>query len=251
MEKNLISIFTDGSSRGNPGPGGWGAVVAVSCQVLAVSEDQVIELGGGEAHTTNNRMELSAAIGALAYVSDLKLGASSSQLRVHSDSSYVINGITKWVKGWIKKGWVTSAKTQVENRDLWERLFALCQGKNIDWRYVGGHVGVAGNERCDRIATAFADGERIDLYRGSLREYPIKAILDTSEVPALRAERSKSKGKGKSDARAYSYISEIAGVVEIHKTWPECERRVRGKRARFKKALSPDDQQRIVAEFSK
>ena len=150
---NNITIFSDGSSRGNPGPGGWGAIVA-TC-------DNVLELGGGEKHTTNNRTELLGVINALSSfespVSKLE------EIVVNTDSSYVINGITKWIYSWQKNGWKNSTKDDVQNRDLWEELTKVSSGKKIKWNYVGGHIGIPGNERCDTIATSFADNFKIKL----------------------------------------------------------------------------------------
>ena len=165
MKKDII-IFSDGSSRGNPGPGGWGAVV--------VANDKVVELGGREVHTTNNRMELMGAISALS-----SLGSEVSKsggIIVNTDSSYVINGITKWVYGWQKNGWRSSTKSDVVNRDLWEKLLEASSGKKIDWNYVGGHIGVACNERCDEIATTFADDKHIQLFNGKLSDYVSSAV---------------------------------------------------------------------------
>ncbi len=249
MEKDSIFIFTDGSSRGNPGPGGWGTIVAESEELSGVKGGKITELGGREAHTTNNRMELVAAIEALEQVQSSKFKVQNYGIRIHSDSRYVINGITKWVKGWIAKDWVTVAKKPVENRDLWEKLYELTEEKTIDWKYVGGHVGVAGNERCDQIATAFADDDTIDLYKGPLSGYSIKNILDISESPALRDERE--GGKRSSKAPAYSYVSEVNGEVCTHRTWAECFARVSGKKARFKKATSAGEEAVIKAEFSR
>lgn len=161
-----IRIFTDGSSRGNPGPGGWGAIVS--------TERGVFELGGREDVTTNNRMELMAAISALEYVKSIKL--SSEKIEVNSDSKYVIKGITEWIKGWQKKGWRTAGKKSVLNRDLWERLAVATEGLMIEWKYVASHMGHYGNERCDEIATQFADGENIHLYSGAKEKYTIKLI---------------------------------------------------------------------------
>jgi len=150
-------IYTDGSSRGNPGPGGWGAIVA---------GETVREIGGRESQTTNNRMELSAAIEAM------KLNP-VEPVTVFSDSEYVIKGITEWIHGWIKRGWKNAQKKAVLNQDLWEKLYDLTEGKNITWKYVRGHMGSPGNERCDVIATSFADGEPVDLYTGSVDKYAI------------------------------------------------------------------------------
>lgn len=151
-------IFTDGSSRGNPGPGGWGAIIS--------DEKSIKEIGGRESQTTNNRMELSAAI------ESLRLNP-SEPIIVLSDSEYVIKGITEWIHGWIKRGWKNSQKKSVLNQDLWENLYNASQGKDITWKYVRGHQGTPGNERCDVIATSFADNEKIDLFDGSVSEYNI------------------------------------------------------------------------------
>lgn len=150
-------IYTDGSSRGNPGPGGWGAIV--------IFEDKVQELGGREEMTTNNRMELKGAIEALRTVT------SADSIVVYSDSQYVIKGITEWISGWQAKGWRNSQKKPVLNRDLWEELLEATEGKSIDWKYVAGHSNVVGNERCDEIATLFADNEKITLFKGPKSSY--------------------------------------------------------------------------------
>ena len=234
--ENRISLFTDGSSRGNPGPGGWAAVV--------VAGGKVRELGGREEHTTNNRMELIGAISALEFLSKEKITAPIS---LHTDSSYVINGITKWVHGWKKKNWISSTKEPVMNRDLWERLLAATEGKRVEWIYVGGHAGVAGNERCDVIATSFADGAGVSLYDGTLENYPVKDILNISRN--LETASAKSKSKSNSKAKAYSYLSLLDGKVQRHTTWADCEARVKGKPAKFKKALSADDERTILAAW--
>jgi ribonuclease HI len=158
----MIIIYTDGSSRGNPGPGGWGAIIA--------TEEQVIEIGGREEHTTNNRMELTACIKALEEIKKEKLG---NDLEIFSDSSYVVKGITEWIFNWQKKNWRTAAKKPVENKDLWERLFDATQGLNIQWKLVPGHAGVHANERCDEIATLYADRENVILYRDPRKDYKI------------------------------------------------------------------------------
>ncbi|HEX7724795.1 MAG TPA: ribonuclease H, partial [Candidatus Paceibacterota bacterium] len=148
----MTILFTDGSSRGNPGPGGWASVVIEGVGTHAT----ITEVGGFEADTTNNRMEIAAAIGGLSVT------AAGTHATVHTDSSYLINGITKWINGWKRNGWMTKTKDEVLNRDLWEKLHELTSARKITWQYVGGHVGILGNERCDHIATAFAD-ERDDI----------------------------------------------------------------------------------------
>lgn len=226
-----ITIFTDGSSRGNPGPGGWGAIIR--------TETDTIELGGREDHTTNNRMELSAAIGALTYVAQNNL---EGQIVLQSDSKYVIQGITSWVKGWQKNGWITAGKKEVENRDLWEMLSFVSKNLSIEWKYVQGHAGHPGNERCDEIATGFADKAEVHLYKGSRNNYTV----DLDATPTAAALKKKKS----SNAKAYSYLSFVDGELMTHKTWAECEARVKGKKnAKFKKAISADDEKTIIAEW--
>ena len=229
---NKTTIFTDGASRGNPGRGGWGSVV--------VENGTVVELGGREDNTTNNRMELEAVIAGLSNVK------SNNQITVNTDSSYVINGITKWINGWIRNGWITKTKDEVSNRDLWERLVDAKESKDVVWNYVGGHSGIVGNERCDEIATSFADGSPAELYNGPFLKYPIENILDLSHTVEKVSKKAHSK------AQAYSYISMVDGKIETHKTWAECEARVKGKsKTRYRKAVSLDQEQQIIEEFKK
>lgn len=150
MVPNEIIIFTDGSSKGNPGPGGWGVIIK--------RNGKVEEMGGREEYTTNNRMELTAAIEALQEIS-----APNAEIQVYSDSRYVIDGITKWIHGWQKNGWKTKDRKNVLNRDLWEMLDKLVTGKKVKWKYVAGHTGHPENERCDEIALMFAMGLPIKL----------------------------------------------------------------------------------------
>lgn len=228
-----IRIFTDGSSRGNPGPGGWGAIVDTG--------STVIELGGREDRTTNNRMELSAALHALRRLRDEGLMEAS----VYTDSKYLIQGITSWVSGWQRNGWVTSAKKDVENRDLWEGLVHASAGLSLSWNHVDGHAGVPANERCDEIATTFADQDPTMLYDGPAKLYGI----DLSVIKAASGAKKPSK---KSSGPAYSYLSLVDGQLNIDKTWAECEKRVKGVRgAKFKKSLSKDDESAIIAEWNK
>ncbi len=133
-----IEIWTDGACSGNPGPGGWG--------VLMKWNGHEKELYGGEPQTTNNRMELMAAIEAL---NALKNGES---VILHTDSTYVKDGLTKWIHGWKRNGWKTAAKKPVKNQDLWQALDDACGRHKVDWRWVKGHDGDEGNERADELA---------------------------------------------------------------------------------------------------
>lgn len=141
-----IIIHTDGACSRNPGPGGWGVVLQAGAHVK--------ELKGGALETTNNRMELMAAIEAL---SALKR---PSQVILHTDSTYVRDGITRWITGWKRNGWRTAAKKPVKNEDLWRRLDALAQAHEVDWRWVKGHAGDPGNERADALANEGMDAVR-------------------------------------------------------------------------------------------
>jgi ribonuclease HI len=133
-----VVAFTDGACRGNPGPGGWGVVLKAGGRVK--------ELAGGEAATTNNRMELTAAIRAL---EALKRPCS---VHLHTDSTYVRNGITEWLPNWRRRGWRTASRKPVKNQDLWEALAALADRHDVTWHWVKGHAGHPGNERADRLA---------------------------------------------------------------------------------------------------
>jgi ribonuclease HI len=133
-----VQVYTDGACKGNPGPGGWGAWLR--------SGESEKELWGGEAVTTNNRMELTAPIEALA---SLKR---TCQVVIYTDSEYVRNGITTWIHGWKQRGWKTADRKPVKNVDLWQRLDALCQTHKVEWRWVKGHSGDPGNERADELA---------------------------------------------------------------------------------------------------
>ena len=133
-----VVIYTDGACSRNPGPGGWGVVLRWNGTEK--------ELHGGEPQTTNNRMELMAAIQALAALNR------PSQVRLYTDSRYLLDGITKWITGWQRNGWRTSARQPVKNEDLWRRLVAAMDGHQVSWLWVKGHAGEEGNERADALA---------------------------------------------------------------------------------------------------
>jgi len=134
----VIEIYSDGACRGNPGPGGWGALLR--------SQGEEEELWGGEAQTTNNRMELMAVIRALEALTG------PSEVRVYTDSQYVQKGISEWIHSWKRKGWKTADKKDVKNVDLWKELDALASQHRVEWRWVKGHAGHPENERADRLA---------------------------------------------------------------------------------------------------
>jgi ribonuclease HI len=133
-----VVIYTDGACSGNPGPGGWGVVLRWNGTEK--------ELHGGDSQTTNNRMELMAAIQALEALNR------PSQVQLHTDSTYLLNGITKWIEAWQRNGWRTSARKPVKNEDLWRRLVEAMNGHEVRWLWVKGHAGEEGNERADALA---------------------------------------------------------------------------------------------------
>lgn len=141
-----IEIYTDGACLGNPGPGGWGALLRYKATER--------ELSGGEALTTNNRMELMGAIAALEALTE------PCEVVLHTDSQYVRQGITEWLRNWVRRGWKTAGGGAVKNQDLWQRLQAACERHTIDWRWVKGHSGHPENERVDALASAAARAQR-------------------------------------------------------------------------------------------
>jgi ribonuclease HI len=138
-----VEIFTDGACKGNPGPGGWGVLLRMGRHEK--------ELSGGEPATTNNRMEMTAVIRALDALIE------PCEVTIHSDSRYVIDGMTQWIHGWQKKGWVNSSKKPVRNADLWHELIEAARRHKVTWQWVKGHDGHVENERADRLASAAAE----------------------------------------------------------------------------------------------
>ena len=235
----MIYLFTDGACSGNPGPGGWACI--------AVLEDgRVLELGGRDGATTNNRMELGGVIAGLRAVRDIP-GAAV----VHSDSTYVLSGITSWIKGWKRRGWTTAAGEPVKNEDLWRELDGLvaARGKGgVDWRWVKGHSGHDANERCDEIAVSFSRGRPIDLYSGPLLSYPYGSLAPSDAKP-LPEKRAPSRGASSAASSGpATYLSLLDGKLERHATWKDCESRVKGRSgARFKKVKSADEERETLS----
>ncbi len=200
----MIDIVTDGACRGNPGPGGWAAVI--------VQNDDVIEIGGAEERTTNNRMELRAAVEALRRVPP------DAPVRLTTDSTYLLHGATRWLPLWKKRNWLTSKQTPVEHRDLWAELEALA-GQRVTWQYVRGHSGDPWNERANMLAQAYAD------------------------------RRATDRSQGKAQTRI-TYLSLVDGVLARHATWEECRARVHGvSGARWKKCTSPEEERETVIRW--
>ena len=213
MSRDRAIVYTDGSCLGNPGPGGW----AVHAEM---DGGHVVELGGGELDTTNNRMELRAAIEAV------RLTRRCAAVTVITDSTYVRGGVTGWLIGWKRNGWRTTAGRSVENQALWMELDELAD-ERLTWEWTRAHVGTPGNERCDRIARWFA--ESIKPLDGAPRRDP----------PARRPP-----------PRGWSYLSLVDGIVARHTTWDECATRVHGVRgARYRKVRNAEEERATVAAW--
>ncbi len=232
-------IFCDGACSGNPGPGGWGAIVTTP-------DAQIRELGGGARQTTNNQMELLATTEALRNIAHV-----AGPVILYTDSVYVIRGITQWIWGWMRKGWKTAEGAEVSNREYWQALAAVVAkrkgAENIIWKYVRGHTGVPGNERCDEIAVAYSKGNFVRLYSGPLLGYPVPVLDLPEDEPLPEMRNHKTNGE---KAKPYSYLSLVHGQVQRHATWVECERRVKGQPgAKFKKAMSADDEATILKSW--
>lgn len=234
-----ILMFTDGACKGNPGPGGWGTI-------LAFPNGQIKELGAAHKDVTNNQMELRAVIEGLRAIKK-----ESGDLAILTDSTYVIQGMTQWIWGWRRNGWKTASGQDVSNQALWQALSQECASRKelgqITWHYVRGHQGIEGNERADEIASELALGHKVALYDGSLLAYTvdIHAIPEDTSLPT----RSKSSKKS-SKAKAYSYLSYVNGQFQRHSTWKECEAQVKGRSgAKFKKAMSAQDEEEIKREW--
>ncbi len=243
MNSNLTIVYSDGSSRGNPGPGGWAAIV--------LNSGIVTELGGRSEMTTNNRMEIEAPLRALEFLADKEI-PSGQTVYIYTDSKYVLQGATAWLYGWKKNGWMTAAKEPVSNQTEWQNIDRAMQvlrarEVKIEWRHVPGHAGEAVNERCDEIATTFADQKPIQLYDGAADAYEFQVsslherIERGEEVhDELKAQKKQKKAKGPNDF----YVSVVNGVYAEHATWAECEGRVKGvKGARFMRVGSDAEAQ--------
>jgi ribonuclease HI len=241
MSSDPIVVFTDGASKGNPGPGGWGVVIVRP-------DGHVTELGGGSPMTTNNKMELTGAIQALSHLERVE-----GRIAIYTDSTYVIQGIKEWIHGWKRRGWKTATGRDVLNRALWEDLHDLTSARGaraIAWHHVRGHVGIPGNERVDTIADAFATGKPVALYDGPLSAYSVKDILDVPDESAPQKALKPPSRTGSSKSAAYSYVSVVDGRPMRHATWVACEARVKGRAgARFKKTTGAADEAAIFRSW--
>jgi len=238
-----ILIFADGASSGNPGPSGYGVIIATP-------SGEVTELGRGFPQATNNQMELEGVIEALRFLRE-----TTGPIAIYTDSVYVIRGITQWIWAWRNRGWKTADGKDVQNAEQWRALFALVVERKsrfqnegeLTWHWVKGHQGIPGNERVDEIAVHFSKRSRVELYQGPLLKYPV-ALFDLPENTDLPERDPLSKVKEKK--AAYSYLSFVNGALQRHATWKECEARVKGRPgAKFKKAESPEHELQIIEQW--
>jgi ribonuclease HI len=233
-----ILVFTDGACSGNPGPGGWAAV-------LVSPTGKVIELGGGERHTTNNKMELTAAVEALKALAKVKT-LSTRRISLYTDSKYVIQGITSWIHGWKKRSWKNQEGKDVSNREIWEQLDDMNRQFEVNWLYVPGHQGFPGNERCDEIAVAFAKGYSIQLYNGPRSGYGL-AIENVPMPSRLEDEKAAAPKRTKMQP---VYLSYVDGKLNRDADWKSCEARVKGRHGvKFKKVESVEEEQEILRSW--
>lgn len=232
-ENNSYIIYSDGACSGNPGPGGWACI-------LKTPEDTVYEKSGFSPSTTNNKMEMTAALKALM---DVPLGAF---VIILTDSSYLIRGITQWVFGWMRRDWKNAEGGDVLNKEIWMDLLKYTKGKKIDWRYIPGHKGFPGNERVDQLAVAESLRQRLVPYSGQMENYPyaILPLPDKFPIPEM-----KKNGSSNSSQNSF-YLSLVNGVLERHQTWDQCQKKVKGvSQARFKKVLSLTEAQETLKNW--
>lgn len=212
MSEQRVQVWSDGACRGNPGPGGWGALIKVPGRVD-------VELSGGEPATTNNRMELRAVVEALRSL------PTGTPVTVHADSTYVLNGITKWLAGWRRNGWLTGSKQPVKNVDLWQDLDEQAQRHTVEWQWVKGHAGDPGNERADALANAGVPGGMGDGPAGDGRPARRRAAPATRPSAAPATVPAAPSGPGAGAARTGTGGS--GGMAaRFPGTCPQCSGRI-------------------------
>lgn len=234
MKKCSYLLFTDGACSGNPGKGAW-AFVAIELRE-DLSKSPVFEMAGYEDHTTNNRMELMALMSAIRWLAKKDF----DQAAIWTDSKYALEGLRSWMFGWQKRNWLTQEGNPVSNKDLWQEALQLEKDLGPLWKKIKleklpGHHGILGNERCDQLARECISQQHADTYEGPLKDHPFGMDM-------LKTEPAKAQGLGE-----FWYLSLIAGSAQRHKTWPECEAFVRGKKgAKFKKVYSVQEETLIL-----
>jgi ribonuclease HI len=240
-------VYTDGACSGNPGPGGWAFAL---CARESSAAGLVVEGVGHEAHTTNNRMEMEAALRALNLLSARWPQESArNPVRIFTDSSLLIRGMTQWLSGWKRKNWIKSDGSPVSNKDLWERLDESRKlFSRLEWLYVPGHSGISGNERVDALAVGSCGGVLPSAFEGPLAEYEHRAAF--TKEPPVEDLSTPSVSGAKSSKKEVYYLSYVGGKLERHTTWADCEKRVKGvPGAKFKKVSSSSEEGAILASW--
>ena len=242
MQSQEFIIYGDGACSGNPGPGGYGAIILFP-------DHSVQELAERYPQTTNNRMEILAVLHSFEAIMKSKYFKEASAVQIFTDSVYLIRGATQWMFGWKKKGWKTATNEPVANPDLWQQMDqTLFQIKTqnpllkLEWNFVKGHAGIPGNERCDELAVAMSKNISIELYSGPAERYQFDILKLPEKKPLPEAKSTSSSGAKKT---AW-YLSLVNGVLKSHKTWSECEAVVKGRPGvKFKKVSSEDEESAV------
>lgn len=249
MAKKICVIYSDGACSGNPGPGGWAFVAALE-------DVSVYEKSGYDPQTTNNRMELGSALEGLKWLTRTLNSYDEEDLQnnydfiFYSDSVYFLRGLTDWVHGWKKRGWKNSKNEEVTNQDLWEALdreyFFLKKKITLNLRFVKGHAGHYGNERCDELAVLASQG-RPSSNQIPAENYNKKIFILPPVVPIPDVKFTKP-----TNTESTYYLSMVNGVVVKHKTWSECEKSVKGvSGAKFKKVNSEAEEVEVLKSWGK
>lgn len=244
-----IIVFTDGASRGNPGPAGYGAIIVYPYPIGSIKEEdkkkiKVIEIGGGFDVSTNNRMEMSAVLKTFQTVIDRDI---KGDIEIYTDSKYVHDGMIGWIYAWEKNNWKTAGGDDVQNQDIWKELlkfaFSFRLDRSVNYVKVDGHSGVFGNERADKIATGFADGNRVQLFTGSLANY--EKLIGGSLFKNDGSLSIEGETKGAKDY--VIYLSYVDGELKEHDTWESCKNAVTGiKGAKFKKVTNDEEKEKQI-----
>lgn len=239
-----FEIYTDGSSLGNPGKGGWASlIIKINNET---KEKFCIELAGFEENTTNNKMEMMSVLKAIDFIGkDLK-----NKITIFSDSAYVVNGVKSWLPGWIHRDWVTSTGEAVKNRDLWEQFQEFCAfyGSSLKFEKIAAHSGHIENERCDFIARSVANDQDIKI---SLKKTWTKFDDYYSDLKSGLITVSKgSKSSSSKRKRALCYVSLVDGDVYVDTEWSDCQKRMKGhKGCLFKKVMTECERDTVQAEY--
>ncbi len=245
MTDKKIVIYGDGACSGNPGPGGFGAIV--------IFPDQTVqELAQHYPQTTNNRMEILAILESFRLVLESNKLSEVTEIEIFTDSVYLIRGVTQWMFGWKKRGWKTAAQDEVANQDLWvqmDKILNQFKARNalakINWHFVKGHSGDPGNERCDQLAVAMSKRDEIEVFSGSAGHYHFDVTKTPEKKPLPEIKDRTNEPK-----KPAWYLSLVNGVYKTHKTWSECEAVVKGRPGvKFKKVTSVDEEEQIKKQW--